>query len=505
MSSKTSSRQTWMLRGILLSCITQLAIGPYCEPAAAAKTQKHPVLMNKSIALPHQLPIKEVAQSLSESSDANHMAQETASEPAKSTTAAAEVPAVSAAPADPGAAQASTDAPAAVPTATAVERAAGTVPAAVVAAPETVAAPVATPESSAPTGIALRGTTAAQTVGENQAAGETFNQSATGVKLAPDSVLGFLNPQFSSTKGAPIVIDNDEQQETAATIEYKDLPTVEGGTKVKTGAQFPVVVTSEISSKTAKLNDPIQARLKYDLKIGERLVAPKGSPVAGHINYVLKARTTLHSLVSPERWYRNSGALGISFDDITNEKGEHLPLVAMPARTARVVKNKGEGRELGINHNGQVTGPWSQQLKYKAVRIGLNAALAPAGAFSFGAMPVALGIMGAACPSFAMMKPVGLNVRHRRLKGFAWGFLSGIPGSWLIEDTTVKGQEAVIKPGDEFLVEFQQEFTGEPATDAQLMPNASAKVRGQILSGDKRGKKKSKKADKAEEQQQPAN
>lgn len=311
------------------------------------------------------------------------------------------------------------------------------------------------------------------------------------IHLKPDSVLSFLDPVNASCDGAPVVIDNDEAEETSATIQYEDLPTDEGKTHVKTGASFPVVITSEITSKTAKLNDPVQARLKYDLKIGDRLIAPKGSPVAGHLNYVLKARTALHSLVSPERWYRNSGTLGIAFDEIINDKGEHLPLKAHPGRQARVIKNKGEGRELGVNHHGQVTGPWSQQLKYKAVRIGLNAALSPVGAFSFGAMPVALGVMGAACPSFAFMKPVGTNVRHRRLKGFAWGFLSGIPGSWLIEDTTVKGQEAVIKPGDEFLVEFEQEFTGEPATEAELMPNATTKVRGQIVDT-KHSKKKGK-------------
>jgi len=247
-----------------------------------------------------------------------------------------------------------------------------------------------------------------------------------------------------------------------------------------------VVVTSEITSKTAKKGDVLQARLKYDLKIGDRLIAKKGSLVTGHLDYVLKARSVMHSLVSPERWYRNSGAVGISFDEIITDKNEHLPLVARPARKALIVKNKGEGRVLGVNHDGLVTGPWSQQLRYKAVRIGLNAALAPAGVFSFGAMPVALGVIGAANPSFAFMKPVGLNVRHRRLKGFAWGFLSGIPGSWLIEDTVTKGQEAVIKPGDEFLAEFKEEFTGEAASDAMLLPGASTKVRGQIESAPKK-------------------
>ncbi|MBY0357777.1 MAG: hypothetical protein K2W82_07230 [Candidatus Obscuribacterales bacterium] len=305
--------------------------------------------------------------------------------------------------------------------------------------------------------------------------------------LPPGAVLSRMPVQDGS---GPLVVDNDEVEEVKETLKYEELATDEAQSKVKVGARFPVVIISEITSKTSKKGDPVQGRLKYDLKIGNRHVANKGSAVNGHLNYSLKARTIMHSLVSPERWYRNSGCLGFQFDEIINEKGEHLPLKAQPARAARIVKNKGEGRELGVNHYGQITGPWAQQLRYKAIRYGLNAALAPAGVFSFGAMPVALGIIGAANPSFAFSKPVGLNVRHRRLKGFAWGFLSGVPGSWLIEDTTVKGQEAVIKPGDEFYAEFVEEFTGEPATDAQLMPNASAKIHGQVLTDTKKGKKK---------------
>ena len=277
-----------------------------------------------------------------------------------------------------------------------------------------------------------------------------------------------------------IYIDNDEQEIVEETIAYEDLPTDDAQTRIKAGAQFPVVMVSNISSKTAKKGDVMQARLKYDLKIGPKLIAKKGSMVTGHIDYALPARTVLHSMVSPTRWYRNSGCLGIMFDEIINEKNEHIALDAKPARKDRIVKNKAEGRLLGVNHDGQITGPWGQQLKYKAIRVGLNAALAPAGVFSFGAMPVALGVMGAVNPSFAFMKPVGTNVPHRRIKGFCWGFLSGIPGSWIIEDTVTKGQEALVRPGDEFLVELHQEFTGKVLTEAQLMPGASGKVSGDV-------------------------
>jgi len=302
---------------------------------------------------------------------------------------------------------------------------------------------------------------------------------------------GFVEQGVRETLGEVIVIDNDEAVEME-TIPYEELPTDEGKTKIRSGAQFPVVMSSQLNSKNNKKGDTLQARLKYDLKIGDRLVAEKGSMVTGHIHYNLPARSVMHSLVTPKRWYKNSGVIGITFDEIINEKKEHIALNARPARKSRIVKNKAEGRELGVNDVGEITGPWGQQLKYKAVRIGLNFALAPAGVFTFGAMPVALGVMGAVNPSFAFMKPVGTNVRHRRIKGFAWGFLSGVPGSWIIEDTVTKGQECIIKPGDEFLVELKQEFTGEARSEATLMPGSNAKVRGQVVSDPKEKSKKKK-------------
>jgi hypothetical protein len=296
----------------------------------------------------------------------------------------------------------------------------------------------------------------------------------------------------AQVKEGPIVIDNDEIAEQTVTIAYEEMPTEAGGTAVKAGARFPVVMISELNSKTAKKGDPIEARLKYDLKIGNRHIANKGSRVRGHLNYVLRARTVLGSMVTTQRFYRNSGVLGIAFDELINEKGEHFTLLAKPAMMDRIVKNKYEGRELGVNHNGQVTGPFSQQLRYKAIRVGMNFAMAPLGPMTFGAMPIALGVMGAVNPSFAFMKPVGLNVRHRRIKGFFWGALSGVPGSWLIEDTTVRGQEAIIKPGDEFLAVFNEQFKGEAVTDASLIPGVGTKVKGEVLSGVKAPAKKKK-------------
>lgn len=288
--------------------------------------------------------------------------------------------------------------------------------------------------------------------------------------------------EVEETASAPVVIDNDGDEATLQEeYNWKEIPDEQGRTRITAGARFPVSVSSALNSKTSKVGDVVEARLKVDLKIGGKLVASKGARVIGHVSSSEPARRILHAELSKKRWMRANGALGITFDEIITDSGEHLPLVAKPARNPRVVKNKHEGRVLGINDKGEVASPLSIQLKHQAAHLAIRGAASAGGVFSFGIVPVAYGVIGAINPSFAFLHPVGSNVRHRRLKGFAMGLVSGLPGGFLIADSIIKGVEAEIKPGDEFLAEFKQDFTGEPAGDAQLLPGGSTKVRGEVL------------------------
>lgn len=294
----------------------------------------------------------------------------------------------------------------------------------------------------------------------------------------PVSAVGLLPPG-----NGPIVIDNDEEGalEVNETAQWQEIPDEQGKTRVTTGARFPISIMSEISSKSARSGDPIQARTKVDLKIGGKLIAAKGTLVTGHVTNVERARALLHSEFSAKRWMRANGAVGLQFDEIVTDAGEHLPLVATPARQARIVKNKHEGRVLGVNDRGEVATPLSIQLKCQAAHLAIRSAASAGGVFSFGIIPVAYGTVGAIYPAFAFGHPVGQSVRHRRLKGFGLGVLTGLPGGFLIADSIVHGQETVIKPGDEFLVEFKQDFTGEAGTSAELIPGATKKVHGELI------------------------
>ncbi len=282
----------------------------------------------------------------------------------------------------------------------------------------------------------------------------------------------------------PIIIDNDLEKEITVTeYVWKEIPDSDGKMHIDAGGRFPVTVVTSHTSKTAKVGDPVEARLKVDIKIGGRMIAPKGSRVVGHIASCERARRMIQAEVSMKRWMRPSGALGVQFDEILTANGDHIPLVAMPAQQPRIVKNVAEGRVLGVNHKGEIVSPLSSQVKAQAAHMGIRAAASAAGPFSFGIVPIAYGVAGAISPSFAYMHPVGKNVRHRRLKGFSMGVLSGMPGGFLVADYMIRGDEAIIKPGDEFLAEFKQKFTGETATDAQLLPGAKVKVHGEVMPG----------------------
>jgi hypothetical protein len=262
---------------------------------------------------------------------------------------------------------------------------------------------------------------------------------------------------------------------------WREIPDSEGKLHIDAGGRFPVTVVTSHTSKTAKVGDPVEARLKVDIKIGGKLIAPKGTKVMGHIASCEKARKMLQAEFSTKRWMRPSGALGVQFDEILTAGGDHIPLIAMPAQQPRIVKNLAEGRVLGVNHKGEIVAPLSSQIKSQAAHLGIRAAASAAGPFSFGVVPIAYGVAGAISPSFAYMHPVGKNVRHRRLKGFGLGVMSGLPGGFLVADYMIRGEEAIIKPGDEFLAEFKQKFTGEASSDAQLMPNARVKVHGEVM------------------------
>jgi hypothetical protein len=306
--------------------------------------------------------------------------------------------------------------------------------------------------------------------------------------IAPAPCVALTGSDTNFQTGEIILDSSDveqkvQEEEKGATSQ----PAVSDKAPLKAGSHLPITIDSHITSKTAHVGDVVTARLSNDLSLGGRLVAPKGSLVQGHVCSVQPGRKVLKAELSRHRWMKSAGELGIQFDEIvTDQDHQHFQLAAVPARQARFVKDMDEGRVLGINDKGEIVSPLSAQVKSQCIHWGVHIAVsaggAAAGPIGMGAVPVAFGCIGAISPSFAYMHPVGRNVPHRRLKGFALGFISGAPGGGFIVDAIVRGPEAIIEPGDVFEVELKQEFTGEPVVVAQTEEVAASKtVQGEVL------------------------
>ncbi len=314
--------------------------------------------------------------------------------------------------------------------------------------------------------------------------------------------VAMLPPEIGISMDADVlVVDNDayksqskSKDESSKTSSWTEVRAEAGKSVITAGARFPIVLITAHTSRTGRVGDRVEGRLKSDIVIGDNLIAKKNSQVVGHISSAHKARRILIAQLAPKRWMRANGAIGIKFDELINHDGQHIPLVGAPARMARIIDNKAEGRVLGINHNGEIAAPLSTQLKNQGVQLALRGAAGAGGVFSMGAVPVIFGLIGAIHPSFAFLHPVGQNVPHRRLKGFGMGFLSGLPGGFLVADYILKGVEAQVKPGDEFLVEFRQDFDGQPATLAELQPQERMKVRAEVIRKKSKSSKSKKRA-----------
>lgn len=286
----------------------------------------------------------------------------------------------------------------------------------------------------------------------------------------------------------PIIVSSDQAQ-TAANVESEcsEGIDIEGQSCINAGSKFPICMSSSHTSKNAKVGDPVEASLAMDLKIGNKLVAERGSKILGHV-FICKPARSLHSArVSRDHRLRAAGAIGLQLDEIISANGEHLVIDAVPARQDKIVQNNATGRILGVDKGGEIAMPISIQLKAQALHgsiclaCGLVSVCGPIGMIAgVAAQPIACGALGALSPSSAFKHPVGSNIRHRRLKGFALGALSGLPfGGTLLVDCKINGAESVIYPGDQFLIELKQPFSGQTSAD-YLASETDYRVSGQI-------------------------
>lgn len=210
---------------------------------------------------------------------------------------------------------------------------------------------------------------------------------------------------------------------------------------------FDVVLTNKIDSKTARVGQPVNARLVQAVHSGSKLIAPEGSEVTGHVTSVYGSRRMLHAEVSTKRWMRASGGLGLSFDRIVTPEGTAVKIKAIPVS---IVQQHGhqhrekDSAKVNVSKSGTIEASRKRDLRPKAARTALGVAAFIAGPVT----AVAGAAVGAVRPTTVLPANVdGTPQKHQRLKGMTTGFVAGLPGGFLVNDAVIKGQQVVLTPG----------------------------------------------------------
>jgi hypothetical protein len=209
--------------------------------------------------------------------------------------------------------------------------------------------------------------------------------------------------------------------------------------------EFDVALSSELDSKTAKAGQAVEARLVGDLRDGSKVLAKSGSKVLGKVTEVYGNRRLLHSELSTKRWMRAGAGIAMEFDQVVPAHGTPLKIHALPLNIVEADGKVEKGNDdVTVSKQGTVEASRKKDLKPKFGRSILGVA-------SFVAAPVtavAGAAVGAARPSTVLPDATDDSAKsHRRLKGMATGLVAGLPGGFLVNDTALKGQQAVLKSG----------------------------------------------------------
>jgi hypothetical protein len=254
---------------------------------------------------------------------------------------------------------------------------------------------------------------------------------------------------------------------------------------IPTAVQIPVVFKTPIDSRKTLDGAKIEALLKEDLIVGDTVVAPRGSRIVGHVEYLRHARRMTEATLSNKGRFKQGAALKVIFTKIVTTDGETLYVLGRLSQQSATLSIEGGrfDREVSINKDGafdraeEVLTSGDKVLS-NLVGQGVGTVLTPLGTVaSFGALPVIMGILGAAEPSLMTNKPVSMDDKHVRIKGFTLGVVESLPAGQLMVPFIIKGSELRIKQGDEYLVQVHSPYTPKEKLAAQMQTQS---VEGEI-------------------------
>jgi hypothetical protein len=245
---------------------------------------------------------------------------------------------------------------------------------------------------------------------------------------------------------------------------------------IPTAIQTTVVFKTPIDSRKTLDGARIEALLKEDLIVNDIVIAPQGSRMIGHVEYIRHARRMTESALAIHGRFKQGAALKVIFTKIATTDGETIYILGRLSQQSATLSIDGGrfDREVSINKDGafdRAEEVLTSQDKILSGLIGqgVSTVLTPLGSVaSFGALPVAMGILGAAEPSLMTNKPVGMDDKHVRIKGFTLGVVESLPAGQLMVPFIVKGSELRIKQGDEYLVQVHSPYTAKEKLTAQM-------------------------------------
>jgi FKBP-type peptidyl-prolyl cis-trans isomerase len=127
---------------------------------------------------------------------------------------------------------------------------------------------------------------------------------------------------------------------------------------VPAGTPLAIELTSDVSTKTAKVGDRVQGRLQSDLMVGDRRAASAGAPVQGAVTQVVSGSSKIGGVPT----------LGLEIDSLVVANGTTVPVSGQLVQqgksdtgkdTAKILGGAAAGAIIGhqINHkNGSVVG-----------------------------------------------------------------------------------------------------------------------------------------------------
>lgn len=208
--------------------------------------------------------------------------------------------------------------------------------------------------------------------------------------------------------------------------------------------KFRVRLTAAVDGSVAKVGDPVYGDLLDTVLLPGAVFAGTGAPVFGVVTEVVQSKSVLKSNFQKKNWRNANGNLSIKITKIGNTD---LTIDTAPAPKSIIERADSKAVPLTVDDQGEVVIKYNAK-GYTAANLALAGGCMAAGPFGLLLGPVVGGAAGAADPAFAYGRPVTEDEGHTRVKGFFKGMVGGLPGGFLLTDSTSRGLDISLNPGD---------------------------------------------------------